>query len=67
MNAPLQDRPPHNSFAGIREYIAIQNCLWSQHLANLQPWEQEDELRWVRNPITRRWTLRGGVLPLAES
>lgn len=48
---------------GIRQYFATQNRLWSRYLDALQPWEQDAELQWVRNPINRRWELRGGVLP----
>jgi hypothetical protein len=67
MNTPLQDRPAHNALAGIRRYVATQTWLWDRHFAALQPWEQESEMRWVRNPITRRWELRGGVLPAQRS
>lgn len=63
MRTPLRDNPTPDRFAGIRRYFATQNLLWSRHLDTLQPWEQVTELRWVRNPISRRWELRGGVLP----
>ncbi|MBB5157629.1 hypothetical protein [Saccharopolyspora phatthalungensis] len=63
MHTPLQDKPSRNRFARIRRYFAIQNSLWSRQLAALQPWDQDAELHWVRNPVTRRWELRGGVLP----
>ncbi|TDD43027.1 hypothetical protein E1288_27525 [Saccharopolyspora elongata] len=62
MRTPLRNKQ-QNRLAGIRQYLATQNRLWARHLDALQPWEQETELRWVRNPITRRWELRGGVLP----
>jgi hypothetical protein len=52
---------------GIRRYFATQNWLWARHLQALQPWEQDDELRWVRHPVTRRWELRGGVIPGSTS
>ncbi|MER7013571.1 hypothetical protein ABT324_19315 [Saccharopolyspora sp. NPDC000359] len=52
--------------SGLRRYFAVQTWLWSRHLEALQPWEVEAEMRWVRNPITRRWELRGGVLPPGE-
>ncbi|WP_188988813.1 hypothetical protein [Saccharopolyspora thermophila] len=63
MNTPLQDRPTRKRLDRVRRYIAVQNWLWSRHLAALQPWEQDTEMCWVRNPITRRWELRGGLLP----
>ncbi|MEV6232057.1 hypothetical protein AB0L88_29775 [Saccharopolyspora shandongensis] len=62
MSTPLRNKQP-NRLAGIRRYFAIQNRLWARHLDALHPWDQEAELRWVRNPLTRRWELRGGVLP----
>ncbi|MER7080532.1 hypothetical protein SAMN02982929_00642 [Saccharopolyspora kobensis] len=58
MNTPL-GRP----LPGFRRYFAVQRWLWSRYLADLQPWEAEAAMRWVRNPVTRRWELRGGVLP----
>jgi hypothetical protein len=63
MNTPLQNGPERNLLAGIRRYVATQNWLWSRHLAALRPWEQDGELRWVRNPVTRRWELHGETLP----
>lgn len=58
MNTPLRRPLP-----GLRRYFAVQNWLWSRYLTALQPWEEEAEMRWVRNPVSRRWELRGGVLP----
>ncbi|KAA5838126.1 hypothetical protein ABT337_05390 [Saccharopolyspora hirsuta] len=66
MNTPL-DRPFPAGLTGLRRYFAVQNWLWSAYLTSLQPWEAEAEMRWVRNPINRRWELRGGVLPPCET
>lgn len=63
MRIPLRNEPPRHRFTGIRRYFATQNRLWAQYLDALRPWEEEAELHWVRNPVTRRWELRGGVLP----
>ncbi|CAM03477.1 hypothetical protein A8924_4599 [Saccharopolyspora erythraea NRRL 2338] len=54
---------PQRRRGAFRRFIATQNRLWDQYHASLRPWEQEAELHWVRNVVTRRWELRGGVLP----
>ncbi|GAA4617529.1 hypothetical protein [Saccharopolyspora hordei] len=58
MNTPLL-----TGLTALRRYFAVQTWLWSRYLAALEPWEAEAEMRWVRNPVTRRWELRGEVLP----
>jgi hypothetical protein len=65
MNTQLRAGPARRRLLGFRRFLATQNWLWSRHLAALQPWDEVTELRWVRNPLTRRWELRGGVLPEA--
>ncbi len=60
---PGRTGPLGRGLTGLRRFLAVQNRLWAGYLASLQPWEHEGELRWVRDPLTRRWVLRGDVLP----